>query len=140
MPTDRKDIFGNLIPDFGIEDDTGSLLRLGSGSINTDITSMGDYLPGQESAFDQYALGEALSGSIAAGLTNLPTSIGGKTEEQIIQDIADFLAAQDAADYGDLNLKTTDNELTNGVDMLDPEATGLGGDESIVTDDELWER
>ena len=122
MPTDSKDIFGNLIPDFGIEGGLAS------------------YLPGQESAFNPEAIREVLSGSIEAGLANLPTSIGGKTEEQIIQDIADFLAAQDATDYGDLNLNTTANELTNGVDMLDPEATGLGGDESIVTDDEKWDR
>ena len=122
MPTDSKDIFGNLIPDFGIEGGLAS------------------YLPGQESAFNPEAIREVLSGSIEAGLANLPTSIGGKTEEQIIQDIADFLAAQDATDYGDLNLNTTANELTNGVDMLDPEVTGLGGDESIVTDDEQWDK
>ena len=122
MPTDSKDIFGNLIPDFGIEGGLAS------------------YLPGQESAFNPEAIREVLSGSIEEGLANLPTSIGGKTEEQIIQEIADFLDAQDAADYGDLNLNTTANELTNGVDMLDPEATGLGGDESIVTDDEQWDK
>ena len=122
LESDRKDIFGNLIPDFGIDGGLAS------------------YLPGQESAFNPEAIREVLSGSIEAGLANLPTSIGGKTEEQIIQDIADFLAAQDATDYGDLNLNTTANELTNGVDMLDPEATGLGGDESIVTDDEQWDK
>jgi len=40
----------------------------------------------------------------------------------------------------DLTTDTTANELLGGVDMLDPEATGLGGDESIVTDDELWDK
>ena len=29
--------------------------------------------------------------------------------------------------------------LKNDVDMLDPNVTGLGGDESIVTDDEAWD-
>ena len=40
----------------------------------------------------------------------------------------------------DLTQSTVENELTNGVDMLDPEATGLGGDENIVTDDEQWDK
>ena len=43
-------------------------------------------------------------------------------------------------EIADLTTSTVDNELTNGVDMLDPEVTGLGGDESIVTDDELWDK
>ena len=40
------------------------------------------------------------------------------------------------------NLNTTnlENDLLNdGVDMLDPNVTGLGGDESIITDDEAWD-
>ena len=40
------------------------------------------------------------------------------------------------------NLNTTnlENDLLNdGVDMLDPSVTGLGGDESIVTDEEAWD-
>jgi hypothetical protein len=40
------------------------------------------------------------------------------------------------------NLSTTnlENDLLNdGVDMLDPNVTGLGGDKSIVTDDEAWD-
>lgn len=94
MPTDRKDIFGNLIPDFGIEEkrDTGGLIQLGSGSINTDLTSMADFLPGQESAFDQYALGAILSGAIQEGLSAISPMIGGKTEDQIAQDVAEFLS------------------------------------------------
>ena len=40
----------------------------------------------------------------------------------------------------DLTTDTTANDLIDGVDMLDPEATGLGGDESIVTDDEQWDQ
>jgi len=40
----------------------------------------------------------------------------------------------------DLTTNTTANDLLGGVDMLDPEATGLGGDESIVTDDERWDK
>jgi len=43
-------------------------------------------------------------------------------------------------EIADLTTSTVDNELTNGVDMLDPEVTGLGGDESIVTDDEKWDK
>ena len=94
MPTDRKDIYGNIIPDFGIEEkrNTGGLIQLGSGSTNTDLTSMADFLPGQESAFDEYALGAILSGAIQEGLSRISPMIGGKTEDQIAQDVAEFLS------------------------------------------------
>jgi hypothetical protein len=38
----------------------------------------------------------------------------------------------------DLTTNTTANDLVGGVDMLDPEVTGLGGNENIVTDDERY--
>lgn len=41
----------------------------------------------------------------------------------------------DAGETADLTQKTTDNELLGKVDMLDPSVTGIGGDETIVTDD-----
>ena len=45
-----------------------------------------------------------------------------------------------AADYENISTTNLENDLLNdGVDMLDPNVTGLGGDESIVTDDEAWE-
>ena len=45
-----------------------------------------------------------------------------------------------AADYENISTTNLENDLlNNGVDMLDPNVTGLGGDESIVTDDEAWD-
>ena len=45
-----------------------------------------------------------------------------------------------AADYENISTTNLENDLlSNGVDMLDPNVTGLGGDESIVTDDEAWD-
>ena len=48
----------------------------------------------------------------------------------------------DAGETANLTQKTTDNELLGGVDMLDPNVTGIGGDETIVTDDPSgeWEK
>ena len=41
-----------------------------------------------------------------------------------------------AADYENISTTNLENDLlSNGVDMLDPNVTGLGGDETIVTDD-----
>ena len=45
-----------------------------------------------------------------------------------------------AADYENISTTNLENDLLNNdVDMLDPNVTGLGGDESIVTDDEQWD-
>lgn len=74
LESDSKDIFGNLIPDFGIDGGLAS------------------YLPGQESAFNPEAIREILSGAIQEGLSGISPMIGGKTEDEIAQDVADFLS------------------------------------------------
>lgn len=56
------------------------------------LGGVADYLPGQESAFNPEALRQILSGAIQEGLSGISPMIGGKTEDQIAQDVAEFLS------------------------------------------------
>ena len=126
MPTDSKDIFGNLIPDFGIEGGLAS------------------YLPGQESAFNPEAIREILSGSIQAGISNIPSVIGGKTEEQIVKDIAEYLSKNPGmlatiagSTVGSNEMFVADEETTAAAQAAsqaaaDAEASGGGQPEETV--------
>lgn len=65
-----------------------------------------------------------------------------------IQATYDQIAAQktteipDQEETVDLTADTTANDLLEPVDMLDPDVTGIGGDETVVTDDPSgeWEK
>ncbi len=128
----------------------GSLLGIGSG--------IAQNLPGQGGAFNRDVLGgllsnvigastsnigssDSLEGRIAAGqeklneLLNKPVTEMTEEEKSIYTEVTGI-----TPDIQDLSTTNLENDLLNdGVDMLDPNVTGLGGDESIVTDDEAWD-
>jgi len=124
----------------------GSLLGIGSG--------IAQNLPGQGGAFNRDVLGgllsnvigastsnigssDSLEGRIAAGqeklneLLNKPVTEMTEEEKSIYTEVTGI-----TPDIQDLSTTNLENDLLNdGVDMLDPNVTGLGGDETIVTDD-----
>tara|TARA_R110000772_G_scaffold106936_1_gene209097 strand:- start:120 stop:1046 length:927 start_codon:yes stop_codon:yes gene_type:complete len=77
-----------------------------------------------------------LLGRYTIGGTSNINTLGGGT---IASDIVPRALRSDNT-IEDLSTTNLENDLLNdGVEMLDTSVTGLGGDESIVTDDEAWD-
>jgi hypothetical protein len=96
----------------------------------------------QEMFNETYA--DALANEAMANVLETQGVSDNISSEDYFAQMGDTLASlglpSTAADYENISTTNLENDLLNdGVDMLDPNVTGLGGDESIVTDDEAWD-